>query len=298
MNEAQTLLDIENLMLSACRRGYHCKDFKSYYEQWLDDARSVYHPDLDYSPLVKAYFDLMLERIDRDQQYIFEDNQSFKSFQRHLRQQNQYFIQDKQDQSDDYQERLESYFTSLINRHRKLLLVRVDLSYRFEKIPRIQNFVKDIKKLITRIQNKDTIFKNQVGYAYRLEQGGRSKGYHCHLLVIYNGSERCRDSYLAQSIGELWRDKITQNDGLFYNCNQKSRKRYFEDEGTLGIGLVERSKQMTVINAYKTINYLTRYKPDQYLRVKINRRMRVFHTGQIKHRDERQSVSSRYSSND
>ncbi len=70
-----------------------------------------------------------------------------------------------------------------------------------------------MNKLVRRIQDKDTIFRDQVGYAYRLEQGGKSKGYHCHLLAIYNGSLRIKDDYLAQAIGELWLEKITKEDG-------------------------------------------------------------------------------------
>lgn len=73
--------------------------------------------------------------------------------------------------------------------------------------------------------------KDQVGYAYRLEQGGKSKGYHCHLLVIYNGSERCRDAYLGQSIGELWQDKITQVMVHFTTAIRKSIDAIFRVKG-------------------------------------------------------------------
>ena len=282
MNQAQTLLDIEKFMSSVCRRDYHWEDFAPDYDQWLDDARAIYDEELEYSPLIQAYFDLMPERIDWEDQDIFEDDQVFRSFQRRLKYQQQYFIEDLANQSDDYHNRLDDYFASLVDRHRKLLLVRVDLSYRFERSPCIQQFGNNIRKLLSRIQNKDTIFKDQVGYAYRLEQGGKSKGYHCHLLVIYNGSERCRDAYLGQSIGELWQDKITQGNGLFYNCNQKEHKRYYEDEGKWGLGLVERRNKTAVTNAYHTIHYLTRHKPDQYLRVKLSRRVNVFQTGQTR----------------
>lgn len=282
MNEAQTLLAIETLMSSVCRRNYHRKDFASDYDQWLDDARTVYDKELIYSPLIQAYFDLMPERVNREDRNIFEDDRAFKSFQHNLRSRNQYFIENLSNRSDDYRDSLDDYFASLVDRHRKLLLVRVDLSYWFNLSPCIQQFDKDIKKLTNRIQNRDTIFKNQVGYAYRLEQGGKSKGYHCHLLVIYNGSERYRDGYLAQCIGELWQEKITQGNGLFYNCNQKNHKRYYENEGVLGLGLIERRNSTAVNNASNAIHYLTRHKPDQYLRVRLNRRMRVFRLGQIK----------------
>lgn len=282
MNQAQTLIDLEKFMSSVCRRGYLWKDFASDYDQWLDDARAVYDEELEYSPLIQAYFDLMPECITWDDQDIFDCPRAFKNFQYHLSAQHRSFMESLENRSDGYQNNLDGYFEHLVDRYRKLLLVRVDLSYQFEQSVCIRQFVKDIKKLINRIQNKDTIFTDQVGYAYRLEQGGKSKGYHCHLLVIYNGSERCRDGYLAQAIGELWQDKITHGDGLFYNCNQKKHKRYYEDEGVLGLGMIERRNKTAIKNAYNTIHYLTRHKHDQYLRVKLNRRMRVFHTGQVK----------------
>ena len=134
MNQAQTLIDLEKFMSSVCRRDYHWEDFASDYDQWLDDARAIYDEELEYSPLIQAYFDLMPERFDWEDQDIFEDDQAFRSFQRHLKYQQQYFIEDLANQSDDYHNHLDDYFASLVDRHRKLLLVRVDLSYRFERL--------------------------------------------------------------------------------------------------------------------------------------------------------------------
>jgi hypothetical protein len=178
------------------------------------------------------------------------------------------------------------YFESLLEQHRKLLLVRVDLSYQYERSPTIRQFDKDIKKLINRIQNKDTIFKDQVGYAYRLEQGGKSKGYHCHLLVIYNGSIRCRDGYLGQCIGELWQKQITKGDGLFFNCNQQDHKRRYQQSQKLGLGLIERKDTFAVCNAFDVISYLAQPEKDnQYLRARL-KGMRAFSKGQLQQSSE------------
>jgi len=281
MNEAQTLLDIENFMLSVSRRNYHWKDFASDYGQWLDDARFVYDDELEYSPLIQAYFDLMPERIDWCNQDIFDDRCTFKSFQGSLRMRQQYFLNDFTDKVEDNLAQFSSYFDQLFQKHCKLLLVRVDLYYLFEHSPSIREFDRDIKKLINRIQNKDTIFKDQVGYAYRLEQGGKSKGYHCHLLVIYNGSIRRRDSYYGQAIGELWQGHITQGCGYFYNGNQESHKKYYESQGKLGIGKLERKDveglgNVRLANTLKAIRYLAEpEKNHQYLRVRLNK-MRAF----------------------
>ena len=149
-------------------------------------------------------------------------------------------------------------------------MVRVDLSYSALAQPSISRFNRDVERVVSRIQDKDTIFKDQVGYAYRLEQGGKSKGYHCHLLLIYNGSLRNRDSYLAQCIGELWKDKITGGCGQFYNCNQAKHKKYYLDLNQLGIGMIERRNLKEVENAWLAISYLADPEKDnQYLRASV-----------------------------
>ena len=285
MNEAQTLLDIEKIMSCVSSRNYHWKNFKSDYALWLDDARAVYDDIFEYTPLIQAYFDLMPERIDWFDQTVFDDHRAFKDFQSRLAQQQQRFIEKYKDRNDADKKRLFDYFNNLVHQHRKLLLVRVDLSYQYRTSPKVKQFDRDVKKLINRVQNKDTIFTGQVGYAYRLEQGGKSKGYHCHLLVIYNGSKHCQDSYLGQSIGELWQKEITRGDGLFYNCNQKEHKRYYDNYEALGIGMIERSDKTSINNAYKAISYLANPDKDQqYMRVSLSIQMRQFQMGQFKGR--------------
>lgn len=281
MNEAQTLLDIENFMLSVSRGNYNWKDFAFDYEQWLDDARAIYDEDLEYSPLIQAYFDLMPEWVDWYDQEVFGNPQVFKNFQASLKLSQKHFLKDFVDKVEDNLDQLSSYFDRLVRKHCKLLLVRVDLSYQYERSPTIRQFARDIKKLIERVQNKDTIFKGQVGYAYRLEQGGKSKGYHCHLLMIYNGSIHCRDGYLAQCIGELWQKQITKGDGLFFNCNQKDHKQQYQQSQKLGIGLIERKNKFAIANAFEVIGYLALSEKDnQYLRARLNG-MRAFSKGQL-----------------
>jgi len=276
MNEAQTLIDIEKFMSSVCRKDYYWKDFASDYEQWLDDARAIYDEELEYSPLIQAYFDLMAKRMDWYDKDVFDNYSVFKDFQTNLRLRQKCFLHDFADKVEDNLDEFLTYFDQLVGKHCKLLLVRVDLYYLFEHSPTIRQFDKDIKKLVNRIQNRDRMFKNQVGYAYRLEQGGKSKGYHCHLLVIYNGSDCYRDGYYGQEIGELWRDEITRGYGYFHNGNHSSHKKYYESLELLGIGRIDRKLCKSIKNARKTIRYLADSKKNtQYLRVRLNK-MREF----------------------
>ncbi|NNP67198.1 inovirus-type Gp2 protein [Acinetobacter sp. Ac_5812] len=280
MNQSQALLKIENFMHVVSSKMYDWKSFKTEHQQILEMARSVYDSNYEYSPLIQAYFDLMPQNIDFDHYLIFENKRAFRAFQKQLREQHKDYIEVLQTKTNRNRQSLFKYFESLLEQHRKLLLVRVDLSYQYERSPTIRQFDEDIKKLINRIQNKDKIFKDQVGYAYRLEQGGKSKGYHCHLLVIYNGSARCRDSYLGQSIGELWQEQITKGDGLFFNCNQQEHKQRYWQLNKLGLGLIERKDTFAVCNAFDVISYLAQPEKDnQYLRARL-KGMREFSKGQ------------------
>nr|WP_218954700.1 inovirus-type Gp2 protein [Acinetobacter sp. YH12098] len=182
-------------MLMASRRKYHWNDFQSDFDALKRKAIAVHNPDCKYSPLVQAYFNLLPENISCEDQEIFESKSVFQCFQRELAEKQESFLDGFIDQIRDNQGSLKNYFNELLQRHRKLLLVRVDLSYRALAQSSISQFNRDIKKLVSRIQDKDTIFKDQVGYVYRLEQGGKSRGYHCHLLLIYNGSLRMSTAF-------------------------------------------------------------------------------------------------------
>lgn len=268
-------------MLSVLSKLYDWQSFKTEHQKIRQTATTVYNREFEYSPLIQAYFDLMPMNIDLDKYAIFENEQAFKSFQNQLRERHEDFINRFQAKNHRNQESLFDYFKSLLKQHRKLLLVRVDLSYQYESSPTIKQFDQDIKKLVNRIQNRDTIFKGQVGYACRLEQGGKSKGYHCHLLVIYNGSMHCRDGYLAQCIGKLWQKQITKGDGLFFNCNQQDHKQRYQRLKKLGIGMIERKDQLAVNNAFEAISYLALpEKNSQYLRARLKGK-RAFIKGQL-----------------
>lgn len=282
MNQAETLLRIEKLMHSVLTKVYDWESFIDDFQNMLRAAESVYQPELEYSPLIQAYFDLMLANLGFDDNDLFYQYQAFKSFQRRLAEQQQDFLAEFEAKNKRNQRSLFEYFASLLQQHRKLLLVRVDLSYKFDHVPTIKQFDQDIKRLTRRIQDKDTIFKGQVGYVYRLEQGVKSKGFHCHLLVIYNGSKHCSDGYLGQCIGELWQEQITSGDGQFFNCNQKAHKQKYQQSKQLGIGMIERDDGYAISNAKEAMRYLALpEKDDQYLRCRLAG-MRAFSKGQFK----------------
>ena len=268
MNEALTLLKIEKLMKKVTNKTYRLQELKSDLNRLREDAKLIYDSNRVYSPRIQAYFDLLPEFIKKDNEDIFSNHDAFKQFQIELRKEQSSFLSNNKKKRERNWEPFREYFEDMVSHHCKLLLVRVDLNYPSETHPGVTKFAEHIKVLLKRIHDKDTIFKDQIGYAYRLEQGGKSRGYHCHLLVIYNGSTHCKDSYYGHEIGRLWKEKITQGCGGFFNCNQASNKQSYRNKGTLGIGMIKRCNEKSVRNAFEVIRYLARSeKADQYLRV-------------------------------
>jgi hypothetical protein len=282
MNEPQALLDIENLMKKVMKKRYHWQDLDTEMDHYNQYTETFFRSNREYSPLVQAYFYMQAKRKVMIGDEMFYRRPAFQKFQSDLRTRHEQFVDEFCANNQRNRKSVFKYFDGLIERHCKLLLVRVDLSYRTGHDPSIERFTQDIKRLIKRVQDKDTIFKDQVGYVYRLEQGGESSGYHCHLLVIYNGSLRWSANYLAMQIGELWLKKITGGDGKFFNCHQSDYKQYHQQKDQWGLELLERSDLDKRRKAQKMLAYLADpEKDDQYIRGPLLG-MRQFRKGQLK----------------
>ncbi len=181
----------------------------------------------------------------------------------------------------------------------RLLFVRIDLFYLKDTmhLVTIADLHRHLEKLREFIGNKRTCFEDLVDNAIAIEQG-HEHGYHCHVLLIYNGADRWKDSYLGRSVGEKW-ESITDGLGSYYNCNHPANKRAYEESGTLGIGMISRHDEQAVENAIRTALYLTdpgktdRYtdRLDQHLKVKLPK-MKTFTRGIVKDREKKKKHSS------
>ncbi|KXZ67033.1 YagK/YfjJ domain-containing protein [Acinetobacter venetianus] len=174
---------------------------------------------------------------------------------------------------------LHQYLTKLITHYSELLFVRVDLGYLKEQqvYISIQDVQQHMSVLRNRIANQDGCFFGLQGYAWALEQG-TDKGYHCHLLLIYDPSKRQSDWYLADQVGQLWKS-VTGDQGWYFNCNTTDHKQQFEVNGRLGIGHIQCNVLLEVSNALNAAMYLVNpEKYAQHLRAKIPY-MRSFGTG-------------------
>lgn len=188
------------------------------------------------------------------------------------------------------QQSLFDYTFSLINHYARVLVVRVDLSIlqEYQALYNIQAFNKALDTLLRRIADQDTCFNALQGYAWALEHG-ISKGYHCHLLLMYDGNIHQEGFMMGQWVGECW-EQITHGCGYIFNCNHPDYYiAIYESMGTLGIGMIHRHDEKKINNF---LNYVVSYlvngeKEQQHPRVKDSAYMRSFGKGVIDSKNRR-----------
>ena len=166
-------------------------------------------------------------------------------------------------QEEENQDRFLEYVQRILNDHYKVLVVRVDLGYLKASMSNItvQDFYNHIESIRHQLKDKNGCFKHLLGYGLALEQGS-SKGYHVHLILIYNGSERCQDWYLANEVIQKWQE-ITQNMGCGINSHTLEKKKQYADRGLLGVGMIHRNQPLAVQNALNVARYLTQ--PEKFM---------------------------------
>lgn len=180
------------------------------------------------------------------------------------------------------QNKLKEYITRVLNQKSRSLIVRVDLKYlsNVQDQVNIHLFNQHMKVLRNRISNGDRYFSGLEGFVWALEQGGESSGFHCHLMLIYDGHKRQCDFGLALAIGECWKD-ITHGLGAFFTPNNPESKARFEMEGMWALGRKDRANVQHCQSVIAYACYLARpEKLSQFLRVKPSQYSRSFGTGQ------------------
>jgi len=174
------------------------------------------------------------------------------------------------------------YISALFERYARLLVVRVDLGYE-NKYCNNYKSAQGITGEQVRAHREQLLYglKNKmfpgsmVGYAWKLEYG-LSKGYHYHLLVFFDGSRVREDETLALMIGQHWRDVVSDNKGIYYNCNAK-KEGYRRFGFGVGIGMINHDDYILRKNLERVAAYLT--KVDYYIRTVIPGNGRTFGKG-------------------
>lgn len=291
INQAQLTLEIENFLKCLKRRSREWDEFYSQLTNLLFDFDDIYDPDDQYIGYLQFFVILRydLQRINSDYFDLMDELKIIG-----YREMRSWFLDLSEDfekdykiiekQKDENKIEVQKYCRSILNKCSRILVSRVDLGYLQEHSSRIrvEDIYKDLDVLLNRIQNKDGIFKHVIGYIWGVEQGGKSKGFHCHLAIIYDTAFRDGSAaYWGNKIIALW-SEITRDYGQGYNCWNRERVKELRGRDELGIGLIYRRDSTQVTNFIEAMEYLTDHhkRTLQYLRVKPRGR-RVFGKGQL-----------------
>lgn len=292
INQAQLTLDIENFLKHLKGRSREWGEFYSQFTNLLLDFDDIYDPDDEYPGYLQFFVILRydLQRIDSGYFDLMDELKiiGYRKVRSWFLDLSQDFEKDYkmiEKQKDENKIEVQEYCRSIFNKCSRILVARVDLGYlqQYSSRIRVEDIYRDLDVLLNRIQNKDGIFKHVIGYIWGVEQGGKSKGFHCHLAIIYDTAFRDGSAaYWGNKIIALW-SEITRDYGQGYNCWNRERVKELRGRDELGIGLIYRRDSTQVTNFIEAMKYLTDHhkRTLQYLRVKPRGR-RVFGKGQLR----------------
>lgn len=162
---------------------------------------------------------------------------------------------------------LVGYIDSLFVRYARMLVIRVDFTYRSQYcVPRGETAITHAEAR----RHREALMKylrspkspGVVGYAWKLEYG-LDKSYHYHCLLFLNGTDHREDIVIAKLLGEYWVETVTEGKGIYYNCNKN--KAAFEKKGILGVGMISHHQAGLRAGLNLVAAYLT--KPDYFIRM-------------------------------
>lgn len=170
------------------------------------------------------------------------------------------------------------YIQALFDLYSRLLVIRIDLGYlKPAQWPALTSSLVtagEVKQHWRKMQRalKEKLLKDSLaGFAYKIEYG-LQKGFHIHALLMLDGAKVREDVTIAKLVGEHWRDKITENKGLYYNCN--AFKGSYKD---CGIGMISHDQADARYGLEKAAMYLT--KVDYYIAMAAPELGKVFGKG-------------------
>lgn len=277
INQSQLISNVDRLVRDVLFGSINFQQVKSQLNEFYYSFMISLDYELRYSKPIQAFIDSTNKIIGNDYPYnVFWDNEKTMQFIQLLSGYEKVIKKDYSAwryQSNKNCRNLEPNIRSLILDKPRLLLVRVDLKYIQDLSHHItvRDFDFHMKKLRDAIHNGDTCFKHLLSHAWSLEQGEDNGGFHCHLLLIFDGSKHYKDSYLADQVGQKWQ-AITEGVGYCFILNTKEYKDGLARYGKLGIGMIHCNNIQEVENAVNAALYLARPdKPDgSYQRLKVS----------------------------
>ncbi|QRY76917.1 inovirus-type Gp2 protein [Pseudomonas sp. PDNC002] len=157
-----------------------------------------------------------------------------------------------------------NYEKALFECSSRILVLRIDFSYRKEHCKVDQEIALQHRKQLFDNARSNKLFAHMLGYVTKLEYGVE-KGFHFHCMFFFDGGKVREDITFAKRIGEYWGAVITEGMGSYYNCNYAK-----EAYRCCGIGMVSHSDREKRDALRRAMVYLT--KTDLYMKLKAKGR--------------------------
>ncbi|MEG6544914.1 hypothetical protein V6C59_03370 [Acinetobacter bereziniae] len=279
ISEANLSIQIEEFIKSCFIAKRQPRYFYESFCDLLIDFNFIYNPDFSYSSLLKLFCDLLYDyHLDLDSPQDLLKSLKHKSFDEWKKYFNQmrksHFNERRQHRYNESlnAQRLNERLLEITNSYNALLVVSLELSY-IQDV-NIQKINDDLDYFLRKV-NKSKYGDEILLLVWALEQGSKSKGYHCHVAFIFDERDRIGAWSIAKDIGELWKD-VTDGDGCYFNCHDRRYLKGYEEKGVVGIGIIYSNVPYQVDRMRLVLSYLARPTKEQYLRVKTSKKMKTF----------------------
>lgn len=178
-----------------------------------------------------------------------------------------------------------NYIRHLQERHSRLLVLRIDLSWANEhKADITADDARKHRQQLFRHMQKNPLFRHVLGTVWKLEYGSQRR-FHYHMLFILNGNKAQQDGVIAHAFGEYWKNTITKGKGTYYNCNAH-KDRYTN----CCLGKLERDDNSKDKGLLQALSYIT--KIDACARLVLPSNARTFGRGEVRTLKKRKRTKS------
>jgi uncharacterized protein (DUF736 family) len=173
-----------------------------------------------------------------------------------------------------------TYVDAIFQRTQRVLVIRVDLFLEIANTSRTDQLkkLKEYFKSFLNNRRSNNCFKNEIGYIWKLESG-ETRASHIHLFFFMDGSRVQKHEFISMKIGEYWK-KVSNGEGTFFSAHSKAYLDGLLEKGVgIGLGRVESYDMKKRSFLSRMVRYF--FKIDQYVSVKIFKKMRVFGKGEF-----------------
>ena len=119
----------------------------------------------------------------------------------------------------DHEIAINSLISNLFSSYSKILPIRVDFYVKKEFTDKYGYF--DLRFWLTKFRNnvrKNKLFEHYITYISKIEYAPLT-GWHCHMVLFFNGQRVQNDIVYANSICRYWENVITKGIGRAYSSN-------------------------------------------------------------------------------